>query len=298
MSKSTNLEDTNELISSDRFANTFFAPAGSQLHYSFGAASHVGKTRQNNEDHFAVVKRRRSSELLLTNLEIQGAELADDGVFAAIVADGMGGQRFGEFASRLALETVFELARNATSWVMKFTDFDAQQIRQRVRAYVDEVQATLQDYIQTDPKLAGMGTTWTSALCLGHDVLVVHIGDSRAYTLRQAELRQITHDETVAQAYIDAGQPPQTVRRFRHLLLNHFGGDRNKVSAQIHHVRLDKGDRLLLCTDGLTDMVTDEEISQTLQQIESPQSAADRLVEQALRNGGKDNVTVVVATVG
>ncbi len=178
---------------------------------------------------------------------------------------------------------------------MKFTDFEAQQIRERVKAYVQEIQTTLQKYMRADPALAGMGTTWTSALCLDHDVLVVHLGDSRVYTLRQEELRQITHDETVAQAFIDAGKQPQDVKQFRHMLLNHLGGDKLDVSAQIHHVRLDVGDRLLLCTDGLTDMLEDDEISQILQQTATPQAASDLLVERALEKGGKDNVTVVVA---
>jgi PPM family protein phosphatase len=297
VAKSNELDDTDSYLTDDKFADKFFAPAGSPLFYSFGAASHAGKVRPNNEDHFAVVERRRSSELLLSNLDTECRALADDSVYCAVVADGMGGERFGEFASRLALETMFHLARNATSWVMKFTDFEAQQIRQRVKAYVQEIQKGLKRYVEADPALAGMGTTWTSALCLGRDVLVVHLGDSRCYTLRQQELRQITHDETVAQAFVDAGKDAVDVKQFRHLLLNHFGGDKQEVTAQIHHVRLEAGDRLLLCTDGLTDMVGDDEISQILQQISSPQAASDNLVARALDHGGKDNVTAVVAAV-
>lgn len=297
MADSRDLEDTEVFLTEDRFADRFFAPKETALKYSFGAASDVGKVRSSNEDHFVVIERRRSSELLLSNLEIEGSSLYTDRSYAAIVADGMGGERFGEFASRVALETMFDLANQATSWIMKFTDFEAQQIRQRVRAYVDQIQSTMRDYIRSDPALAGMGTTWTSALCLSHDVLIVHIGDSRAYTLRQKELRQITHDETVAQAFVDAGKAPQSVKQFRHLLLNHFGGDKQQVSAQIYHVRVEPGDRLLLCTDGLTDMISDDLISQTLQSHARPQETSDALVELALKNGGKDNVTVVVAAV-
>lgn len=297
VAKPSDLDDTDDYLTDDRFADFFFAPAGTQLWYEFGAASHPGHVRPNNEDHYAVVKRRRSSELLMTNLEREGCELSDDSVYALIVADGMGGERFGEFASRLALETMFDLAKQATSWVMNFTDFEAQQIRQRVSAYVDKMQSTLREYIKADPALAGMGTTWTSALCLGHDVLVIHVGDSRAYTLRQEELRQITRDETVAQALVDAGKAPPSVKQFRHLLLNNLGGEQEHISAQIHHVRVDAGDRLLLCSDGLTDMVSDAEISQTLQRFGRPQEAVDELIECALRVGGKDNITVLVAAI-
>lgn len=290
--------DTADYPASEHFAATFFASDSAPLRYEFGAASHPGNVRPANEDHYAVLRRGRSCELVSTNLPMEPGELFHERIFAAVVADGMGGERFGELASRLALETMFQLAEKATSWVMKFTSFEAQQIRERVQAYVDEIQNTLQDYVQADPALAGMGTTWTSALCLGRDVLVVHIGDSRAYTLRQQELRQITHDETLAQAFVDAGKSPQEVKQFRHLLLNNLGGDKEKVHAQIHHVRLDIDDRLLLASDGLSDMVPDERISEILQQNASPQKAADELVEAALAGGGKDNVTVVVAAIG
>ena len=92
----------------------------------------------------------------------------------------------------MAVERVFELAQQATSWVMKFTDIDTQQIRQRVDAYVEEVQLTLREYVAANPPLAGMGTTWTSAHLLPPFAIVVHIGDSRAYLLHQGELQQIT----------------------------------------------------------------------------------------------------------
>ncbi len=292
------LDDTGKYLTDDQFADKFFANPQQQLWYQFGAQSHAGKVRENNEDHFVVVERLRVSKLLLTNLDRGAGALGEETTYAAVVADGMGGERFGEFASRLALETMFDLAEKATSWVMKFTDFEAQQIRQRVKAYVQGIQSALQEYTRADPALVGMGTTWTSALCLGPDVLVVHLGDSRAYTLRQEELRQVTHDETVAQAFIDAGKEPQSVQQFRHLLLNNFGGDKQDVSAQIHHLRLAEGDRLLLCTDGLTDMLMDDEISQILQTVEDVQQAADTLVERALDAGGKDNVTVIVVSAG
>ena len=297
MADSRDLEDTEVFFTADKFTDRFFAPKETSLKYSFGAASHVGKVRAGNEDHFAVIERGRSSRILLSNLQVAGSSQTVESSYAAIVADGMGGERFGEFASRVALETMFDLANQATSWVTKFTDFEAQQIRQRVTAYVDQIQSTMREYMRSDPALAGMGTTWTSALCLSHDVLIVHLGDSRAYSLRQKELRQITHDETVAQAFVDAGKSPQSVKQFRHLLLNNFGGEKQEVSAQIYHVRIESGDRLLLCTDGLTDMIPDDHISQTLQSHACPQKACDELVEQALLNGGKDNVTVIVAAV-
>jgi protein phosphatase len=141
-----------------------------------------------------------------------------------------------------------------------------------------------------------MGTTWTSAHLMPPHALVVHIGDSRAYLMHEGELRQITHDETMAQAFIDSGLDPASVKNFRHVLLNSLGGEKDDVAAQIHHVRLEAGDRLLLCTDGLTEMASDEDIASVLRQPLAPQEACDRLIELALAGGGKDNVTVTLAT--
>jgi len=291
------LEDTVDLIPVARFSEAFFASPSKRFLVKFGASSHTGNVRSANEDHYAVVRRRRTSELILTDLSPSDLVLGDDSSYALIVADGMGGARFGEFASRLALRRMFELAQQATSWVMKFTDMEVQQIRERVDAYVRKIQATLREYTEADPALAGMGTTWTSAHLLLPHVLIVHIGDSRAYLLHEGELCQITHDETLAQAFIDTGMEPKDVRRFGHILLNNFGSDTDKVTAQVHQLQMSVGDQLLLCTDGLSDMIADEDIATILLHDTPPQVTCDELIIEALKNGGKDNVTVVVATV-
>jgi serine/threonine protein phosphatase PrpC len=288
-------KDTAEFEVAPEFSDKFFDPSEHHLHFEFGAATHQGRVRPNNEDHYAVVRRRRTSELILTNLPPSDLVLADDSAYGMVVADGMGGPKFGELASRMALQRMFELAQQATSWVTRLKDLDAQQIRERVEAYVKRIQTTLRDQIHADPELAGMGTTWTSAHLMSDRALVVHIGDSRAYVLQQGELHQVTHDETVAQALIDSGAEPQSVSKFRHMLINSFGGETDDVKAQIYQLQIDAGDQILLCTDGLTDMLSDEGIASILQTSTSPQSACDRLIGAALENGGHDNVTVVLA---
>lgn len=286
---------TADFVSDEQFAEKFFAGGSNTLKVDFGAATHQGYVRPNNEDHYAVVKRRRTSEAILTNLSQDDLVLTDDATYALVVADGMGGANFGELASRLALRKLFELAQQATSWVSKYTDLNHQQIPERVDAYVQEIQSTLRARIDADPALAGMGTTWTSAHLLLPHVLVVHIGDSRAYLLRNGELLQITRDDTLAQACIDSGMDPNRVSKLRHLLLNSFGGETDDVTARIHQFEIEPGDQLLLCTDGLTDMVADQEIATILHQSLTPQAACDKLISAALENGGKDNVTVIVA---
>jgi protein phosphatase len=295
MATSNHDKDAAHPISHERFTEKFFASSPHRMQLEFGAATHKGYVRAINEDHYVIVRRRRTNEIVRTNLPPDNLALSDDTAFGMIVADGMGGANFGEFASRLALQRMFELAQQATSWVMKYTDLDVQQIRLRVQAYVGEIQATLREYTDADPALAGMGTTWTSAHLLLPHVLVVHVGDSRAYLMHRGELHQITRDETVAQAYVDAGMDPSTVNKFRHLLLNSLGGDSDDVTAQIHQLEIEPGDKLLLCTDGLSGMVPDDQIASILQQSGTPQSACDMLISAALNSGGKDNVTAVLA---
>ena len=289
------VEDTVELPLTESFAEKFFAPVTPPLQIEFGATTHPGNVRPRNEDHYAVVKRIRSSEVMLTSLPPEDLVFEDDYAYGMVVADGIGGAAYGEFASRLALRTMLELAGQATSWVMRLTDLDAQQVQERVEAHVQRIQSTLREHTEADPKLEGMGTTWTSAHFLPPHAVIAHIGDSRAYLLREGQLTQITRDETMAQAFIDSGMEPDSVKKFGHILLNSFGSGNDDVSAQIHQIEFGPGDQLLLCTDGLTDMVPEEDIAQELQRHTAAQAACEALVSQALDNGGKDNVTVVLA---
>jgi PPM family protein phosphatase len=293
---SSHEQSTVKLTKSERFAEKFFAPPSPPLQIQFGAATHTGFVRSNNEDHYAILKRRRTNELIRTNLPQDELVLSVDTTFGLVVADGMGGPCFGELASRLALQRMFELAEQATSWVTKFTDLEVQQIRERVKAYIQEIQSTLRKHIDANPGLIGMGTTWTSAHIMLPHVVVAHIGDSRAYLCHRGELIQITRDETMAQAYIDAGMDPNSVKRFQHVLLNNLG-DADQVTAQVYQFTVAPGDHILLCTDGLTNMVVDQEIAAILQQSLIPQIACDSLINAALDKGGRDNITIVLAAV-
>ena len=133
-------KDTVEFESQATFAERFFASNEPRLQLTFGAATHVGKVRQRNEDHHAVIRNTRSREVLFTNLPQQGQSFPKDEAYGMVVADGIGGAASGDFASQLALQTMFELSGRATSWVMKITDLDSQDIHQRIEAYVSELQ--------------------------------------------------------------------------------------------------------------------------------------------------------------
>jgi protein phosphatase len=148
-----------------------------------------------------------------------------------------------------------------------------------------------------EPGLAGMGTTLTVACSFGLDLILCHLGDSRAYLLREGELRQLTRDMTTAQLLVDAGllSAAEAARhRLRHVLTQALGQD-GKVTAQLAYLPLRDGDRLLLCSDGLTEMVEGGQIAGVLQAVAAPQEACQALVDRALAGGGRDNVTVVLA---
>ena len=267
----------------------------SPLTVHFGAASHVGLRRPNNEDHFAVVQRSRTRKILLTNVETPSLRLPEDEAYSMIVADGMGGYGYGELASELILRIGWELAGAAPFWVMKFHPDVIDKIREKIAAYGRQIQEELREYAANDPALAEMGTTWTCGYLMGRDAIVAHVGDSRAYLFRDQSLRQLTRDHTFAQTLRDVGVPAKETEQYKHLLVNSFGPRSENVKIDVDHVPLEDGDRMLLCSDGLTDMVGDEDITSTLIEVAGAQAACDALIERALHNGGKDNVTVIVA---
>lgn len=203
-----------------------------------------------------------------------------------IVADGMGGHRGGDIASRLALETIEELAAAARGTL-------PDQIRRANRAVWDRS--------VEDERLAGMGTTLTAARVDGASASIAHVGDSRAYLLREGKLRQLTTDHTLVARMVKSGEITEAeadVHPHKNVLTRALGTD-EEVEVDEDTVALLDGDRLLLCSDGLTGMVTEDQIQAILENSEQPQQAADRLVKAANRAGGIDNISVVVlAAVG
>lgn len=289
-------EDTAEMPSAQAFAELFFAPSQKPVRITFGAATHIGHVRKTNEDQYAVVRRTRMRDVLLSSLPESSFPPSVEAAFVVAVADGVGGGAFGEIASRLVLESVWELAGRATSWVMKFTDLDALQLRERVNAYVDRIEERLKELGRDDPELAGMATTCTCAHIMGRDVVVSNIGDSRAYLWRGGDCRLLTHDHTLGELLKSAGLPDEDYERLRNVLVNCLSSNpKTKAFPEIEHFQLEDGDRLLLCTDGLSNMLTDEGIADVLGRFWEPQSACHELVRQALEAGGRDNITVVLA---
>ena len=271
----------------------WFGASAVRAEMAFGASSHPGKLRPNNEDHYIVVQRRRSRSVLLTNLPGNITDFAEDQVHILAVADGIGGAAFGELASNLALRTAFELGHGAAKWIFKVNEQELEELKGQIETILRLTHQSLMERGRNDPDLKGMGTTLTGAYAIGMEALIAHIGDSRAYLFRNGAVERLTRDHTLAQELLDTGGPHPNPGH-RHMLTNCLGGTGQDVKVDFVYQRFEDGDRLLLCTDGLSDMVSDKEIADTLSLHKNPQEACDARVDLALDHGGRDNVTVVL----
>ncbi len=282
----------------ERLAQKYFGAETVPVQVSFGALSHPGMVRTQNEDHFAVVRRYRAREVLLTNMPPRTYAPLCDNSYALAVADGVGGAAFGEIASMLALQAGYDLTTSAFKWPFKTSESESLELQEAIRVHVQMIHRRLLAESGAGSPLAGMGTTLTGALTVGFDAFVAHVGDSRAYLFRRGSLHRLTRDHTLAEQLVANGVAQSindaAVAGFRSVLINCLGGDFEDVSVDTCHVPLQDGDQLLLCTDGLTDMVPEAEIAQLLAEPRTTQQITQSLIDTALAHGGKDNVTVVL----
>ncbi|WP_347058736.1 PP2C family serine/threonine-protein phosphatase [Blastococcus sp. HT6-30] len=203
------------------------------------------------------------------------------------VADGMGGHAAGDVASKVVIAALEHLDDDTPSGDML----------QSLRSAVFDGSEHLREVIRESPQLEGMGTTLTAILFAGGRLALCHVGDSRAYLLRDGQLSQITHDDTFVQTLIDDGRiTPEEANTHpqRSLLLRALNGQEVEPDLSMREAR--DGDRYLLCSDGLSGVVSEETLAEALKDPD-PEATADRLIELALRSGGPDNITVIVADV-
>jgi protein phosphatase len=222
----------------------------------------------------------------------------DEVAYGMIVADGMGGMAAGERASQLAIRTGVDLFLKSSTWTTRLDEQAARQLIDRLRSYFHEVDSVVVDEASAHRQLSGMGTTLTVAYVIDTTAFIVHVGDSRAYHFHHGNLRQLTRDHTMAQDLVRSGViKPEDAHRHaqRHVLTNYVGGPYSGVEPEARVVDLAGGDFLLLCSDGLTEMVRDDQIAQVLGSGLDVGNAGRKLIELALEAGGRDNVTVVLA---
>jgi protein phosphatase len=202
------------------------------------------------------------------------------------VADGMGGMAAGDVASNIVIAALAHLDEDVSS----SAPLDS------LRVAVETANQQIREAVDQNPAMEGMGTTLTGVLFGGNKIGLVHIGDSRAYLLRDAELTQITRDDTYVQLLIDEGRITEVEANShpqKSLLMRALDGRDTDPEYSLRQVVA--GDRYLLCSDGLSGVVTNETIAATMREYSDPHQCADRLVQLALRAGGPDNITVIIA---
>lgn len=258
-----------------------------------------GLRRAGNEDHFLVAQIDRTWRTLQTNMPADAfPSSVTDSVTVQIVADGMGGAVGGAVASRTAIATFVEIVLRTPNLILRLDKQHTQEVLTRMAARFEQMKQALEEAVRRDPTLTGMGTTMTLAINFRADLLVAHVGDSRAYLLRKGHLERLTRDQTMVQSLLDQGaiSPEELAHHpMRHVLAGVLGSKGKPIDVELRFVGLEDGDQVLVCSDGLTDMVAEAVIADALVAAPTAEAACQRLVELAISHGGKDNVTAVVS---
>lgn len=248
------------------------------LRIRYAAKTDVGRKRSHNEDYFALIE--------------------DEQLF--IVADGMGGHACGEVASKLAVDSIGDFYVHSrdpdATWPYRY-DETLPRDENRMVAAVNLANERIFKKAQTSANLRGMGTTLVSCLMSNTDICVLHVGDSRCYRLRNNQLVQLTRDHSLLEDYKDA-RPDMTeeeMRNFPHKnVITRALGMRNTVSVEIKRHPIESGDLYLLCSDGLSGMLTDQELATLLEDHSDLESTVARLIDEANARGGNDNITAMI----
>ncbi len=247
-----------------------------------GKLSDVGRERERNEDSFFMVEALIQHDL--------GAE--PFGLF--IVADGMGGHQSGEVASSLAARITANtiLQEIYLPYLTNNQNANNRPLNETLVAAVQDANTAVQEEVPDG------GTTLTAALVMGNNAYIAHIGDSRAYIIKQDEIKQITEDHSLAQRLEDLGQASaEEIAQVQNVLYRAIGqGSTVDVDTYIQH--LPAGASLLLCSDGLWGQVTEEELKEVFTSASTPQNACEQLIALANENGGPDNITTIIISMG
>ncbi len=251
------------------------------------ARTEIGCVRERNEDAFVVANASTGERGLRPGTTMQ--ELGQ-GVSLVGVCDGMGGAAAGDIASKIGTETLYDAMMAATPL------HDSAGAQEALLSAIGTANRAILEYARTHPGKRGMGTTMTAALIFGHDIYIVHIGDSRAYLRRGRTLTQLTTDHSIVGQMIASGQlTPEQGRSYEHrnVLLQALGVQ-PVIQPELVQVSLRAGDVLLLCSDGLTGPLEDSRVLELMLKYQDPVRCCRALTEAACAAGGPDNVTVAV----
>ncbi|MGB5757427.1 MAG: protein phosphatase 2C domain-containing protein [Acidimicrobiales bacterium] len=260
----------------------------------------IGRVRASNQDQFLVADLNKSMTVHSSTLPIEAETELYGGLKAQLllVADGMSGHAGGSVASQISIGTTAKYVLNTMPWFLSLEHEHEDDQREELVAALLACEEAIESEARDKPEYEGMGTTLTMAYIVWPRMYVVHIGDSRCYIQRSGHLSQVTRDQTAAQALVDDGTitADQAIRSpLSHILVSSIGQGMSTFHPDVYKTRLEPGDKVLLCTDGLTCEVADDEIAAILSEGESAEVAARSLVDAANASGGSDNITAVVS---
>ena len=260
----------------------------------------LGRKRPTNQDHYLIADLNKSMRVHDTSLTLDNETRVYGGSQGKllIVADGMGGEAEGERACTIAVDQVTTYVLNSLAWCFRLEEGSEHDFEDDLKQALESCQKSIQAVVGKHPEMKSMGTTMTMVYIVWPRAFVVHVGDSRCYLLRNRQLDQITVDHTMSEIMAEAGQMSREEARHSpmgHALWNVLGGRSNELSVDVYKLTLERDDILLLCTDGLYDMVPHEKLQELLNSNASAEAACRKLVDLANENGGRDNITVIVS---
>lgn len=275
-----------------------FEPTSSTMSVELGAVSSCGKARSHNTDHYLAIRLGRFQETVVSSLA--AADLPprfEEYAYAMLVADGMEGEG-GVRASRLALSALARLAIRYGKWNVRVGPDTASEIVEQGEFLFRQVNDAVRDASQSNLRLPDMATSLTVVYMAGSDLFFAHVGHTRAFLFRNGELIQLTTDQTLEQMRLDSLTPTlleQSRRDQKHVVTETIGGRPLSADVRIQHVQMLNDDRVILCTNGLTDVVNVDQIADVLAAHRRPAEECQRLVDLASAADAPDDVTVVVA---
>src|SRR2546429_892100 len=266
------------------------------------AKTNVGRVRSGNEDNFLVLdlsaqKAWTGSEGDEPPAEMRRFEVGPKGV-VLVVSDGMGGALAGDVASRMAVETVRDMLTGSDDGEGETLCSPDTPLVECLRNATDYANFAIHRRSQEDPRCSGMGATLTAAAITSEGVSLVQVGDSRGYIIRGEQIKLATKDQSLVQQLVDVGQISEQeaeTHMFRNVILQALGAQ-NELTPATARIQIRRGDVLLLCSDGLSGKLRNEEIRQIVSDSNTDLGAAcQALVAEANKRGGEDNITVVLA---
>ncbi len=239
----------------------------------FDAVSNVGKVRNNNEDSYYISDRENYPLF--------------------IVADGIGGHNFGEIASNMAVEKI----KDSIKTIENYKNLD--ELESDMIKAISDANKEVYNMSNSSKEYSGMGTTLTVLYVYYDSILIGHVGDSRIYAINSREIRQLTEDDTIVNRLLKLGEITQSEAQNhpkKNIITNAIGTD-SRIDISLVQYNYAKGEYILMCTDGLTDMATNEEILAIVNEYKTPSTISAKLLEVALEAGGKDNITLIIIQV-